>query len=164
MEETHRERAWNFLALSRCSTLPESLHCSTTWTRSRHCPLGFSLEASSYGHSRLYCWPMVIKLNLRSLSPLWRSWDGTESSNLLKLASLKGQPYPPVLSKSHLVVITKASLSLSALSKFQKFCEPWARTMDENQICMTKIFWSSEWPNFFKINNNITYGFKANMK
>ena len=137
MEEMH----WKWYggsARNFCPHLPVCTKPETLWTLS----CWVFMEASLHGLNWVNCWPMVSEFHLQLLSLLQRSW--TESFNPFKLAPLATCPilwcFPKATS-----LITKTSLLLSVLKKFQTFWKPWARKMARNQIYMINMFSSSEW-------------------
>ena len=69
------------------------------------------MKAALHRYKWLNHWPLVIELNLQTLTPPQRLGIGTESSNPLikRLIPLETCPHPQVLSKNHLIDIRKAT-------------------------------------------------------
>lgn len=93
-------------------------------------------------------WPLPIELDLLPLSSK-RSRGGPGNSSLDSLW-FPWQPAPTLLPflKSHLITITRDTLSLTTLRKSQCL-EEMRQELDKEQICMGNIFWSSGWPNVY---------------
>lgn len=125
----------SFHALSRQTTLPSPPHVHQpefslrewSWVSS----FWVLTEASLHRQDWLSHWPFIVQPPAPLPSLEVRELGRTKSSNLqiIWFFPLKTSPHLWVFSKSHLTNMTKTSLSLSSLKKFQQFlgilCQKW---------------------------------------
>ena len=127
VEEIHRpRRVRSFHALSRQTTLPSPPHVHQpefslrewSWVSS----FWVLTEASLHRQDWLSHWPFIVQPPAPLPSLEVRELGRTKSSNLqiIWFFPLKTSPHLWVFSKSHLTNMTKTSLSLSSLKKFQQ--------------------------------------------